>query len=71
MVANISLQNWRLQICPALQPCRAVRTWKSAFYEQVTGVKGLIFPFSFISVFALLLFWLRGMLLSTVFLCAL
>ena len=43
----------------------------SAFYEQVTGVKGLIFPFSFISVFALLLFWLRGMLLSTVFLCAL
>lgn len=44
---------------------------KSAFYEQVTGVKGLIFPFSFISVFALLLFWLRGMLLSTVFLCAL
>jgi hypothetical protein len=48
-----------------------ISTEKSAFYEQVTGVKGLIFPFSFISVFALLLFWLRGMLLSTVFLCAL
>ena len=26
--------------------------FKSAFYEQVTGVKGLVFVFSFISVFA-------------------
>jgi hypothetical protein len=25
---------------------------KSAFYEQVTGVKGFVFVFSFISVFA-------------------
>ena len=28
---------------------------KSAFYEQVTGVKGLVFVFSFISVLLLLL----------------
>jgi hypothetical protein len=45
---------------------------KSAFYEQVTGVKGSVFAFSFISVLlSLLLCLLRRMLLSTVFLCAL
>jgi hypothetical protein len=45
---------------------------KSTFYEQVTGVKGSVFVFSFISVLlSLLLCLLRRMLLSTVFLCAL
>jgi hypothetical protein len=45
---------------------------KPAFYEQVTGVKGSVFVFSFISVLlSLLLCLLRRMLLSTVFLCAL
>jgi hypothetical protein len=50
----------------------SIDTNKSAFYEQVTGVKGSVFVFSFISVLlSLLLCLLRRMLLSTVFLCAL
>jgi hypothetical protein len=48
--------------------CREAR-----FYEQVTGVKGLFFAFSFIGLLLLLLLLvlLRRMLLSTGFLFAL
>jgi hypothetical protein len=41
---------------------------KGVFYEQVTGVKGLLLSFSFILLLLLLLVSLRRMLLSTGFL---
>jgi hypothetical protein len=32
---------------------------EARFYEQVTGVKGLFFAFSFIGLLLLLVFWFR------------